>query len=168
MQQVASLRANTVLPQSIRLADESVISFCVQDARVEHRDLAFGLPDVSPELVIRTQGSVGMDGSLDLLAELPLSGPWLGDGPLGRSLRNQVLPVKIAGTLQAPQISLDGQGKVLGRLMTELGVPLLQDDEAVDQMLQQLRDLREQRRQRREAEGPEGPGLLQRLRERRR
>ena len=48
---------------TIRLADESVVSFAVRDGRVEHRDLAFGLPDLGAEFVVRTQGTVGMDGT---------------------------------------------------------------------------------------------------------
>ena len=146
-----------------------MVSFTVHDGRVEHRDLAFGLPDLGPEFVVRTQGTVGMDGTLDLRARLPLAGPWLGDGPVARTLQQHDLSMPIRGTLQAPQISLEGQGETLGRLMQELGLPLLQNEAAVDQMLQQLQQLRQQRRERREAEGGEdGPGLLRRLRERRR
>ena len=162
----------TTLPQAIRLADESVVSFAVRDGRVEHRDLAFGLPDLGAEFVVRTQGTVGMDGTLDLRARLPLAGPWLGDGPVARTLQQHDLSLPIRGTLQVPQISLEGQGETLGRLMQELGMPLLQNEAAVDQLLQQLQqrqELRQQRREGREAEGArDGPCLSRRLRERRR
>ena len=167
VQLAVNVRGSSKLPESLRMVDESVVSFRVHDGAVEHRDLAFGLPEVSPDLVIRTAGTVGMDGSLDLLIELPKAGELLGEGPLARTLQQHALRVPVRGTLDAPQLSLEGQGDLLGDVLTELGLPLLQDPSAVNDLLRQMQELRQQRRQRRETDDPDRPGLLRRLRDRR-
>jgi hypothetical protein len=114
---------------------------------------------------------------LNLVAEIPVAGDWLGDGPLARMLQQRGLRLPIGGTLQAPQISFAEPGGSWTDILSELGGPILEDPEVVTDVLQQLRELREKRRERleqqRSEEGEEGddptrPGLLQRLRPRRR
>ena len=58
-------------------------------------------------------------------------------------------------------------------MLSDLSLPVLQDPDAMNELLQQLRDLRERRRERLDKEAEEGerterPGWLRRLRERRR
>ena len=150
------------------MVDESVVSFEVRDGAVQHRDLAFGLPEVSPDMVIRTEGTVGMDGALDMLVHLPKMGILLGEGPLAQTLQQHALGVQVRGTLEEPQLSLEGHEEVLGDVISELGLPLLQDPSKLDDLLQQMQQLRQQRLQRRESEGQQRPGLLRRWRDRRR
>ena len=71
VQQVARWGEIQSLPQSLKLADETEVSFRVHDRIVEHQNLAFGLPEVSPRLVIHTEGAVHLDGQLDLIAKFP-------------------------------------------------------------------------------------------------
>jgi hypothetical protein len=177
VRQLATLGRPDSLPDSLKLADESVVSFRVHDGVVEHEDLAFGLPQVSSELVIRTEGSVGMDGTLNLVAELPAAGDWLGDGPLAQVLQQRGLRLPIRGTLQEPKVSLVEPGGSWVDVLSEMGGPALEDPEIVTDVLQQLRELRQQRRERLEQQREEEveqsddssrPGLLQRLRQRRR
>jgi hypothetical protein len=152
------------LPEAVRVADNSVIDFQVHDARVHHSGLEFGLPEVAPELVIRTQGIVGFDGTLDLLAEIPLPLSLLGDGPIAQSLGNQTLNLPVRGTLDQPQLSLEGNGQLASAMISKLLDPLVSGETTVEDVVEALRAFRAQRQQRREERGP----LLPRLRERRR
>ncbi|MBN1591070.1 MAG: DUF748 domain-containing protein [Pirellulales bacterium] len=84
-----------------KLQKESVIQFQLVNGRVHHQ----GLELVFPELTIRTHGSVGLDQSLSLVAEMPIPPKWLaGQQLLDSALRGQILQVPIRGTLKKPQI----------------------------------------------------------------
>lgn len=83
------------------LTRESAISFRMVDGRVYHRDLEL----VFPDLVIRTHGSVGLDQSLDIMAEMPIPPKWRGSHRLVDSaLRDQLIRVPIGGTLTKPRL----------------------------------------------------------------
>ncbi len=152
------------LPESVRLADNSVIEFQVQDAHVHHEGLEFGLPEVAPELVIRTDGTVGFDRSLDLHAEIPLPLELIGSGPIAQALGNQTLDLPIRGTLDEPQLRLEGNGQMASDVVSKLLDPIVSGDVTAQDVVDALRDLRQQRQERREQRGP----LFPRLRERRR
>ncbi len=83
-----------------RLRRESVIPFRMVDGRVHHAGLELEFPD----LTIRTSGSVGLDQTLDLVAEMPVPPKWLGNNPLGAALRNQTIRLPIGGTLFRPAV----------------------------------------------------------------
>jgi len=185
------------VPESVKLAQNSIVEFRVADGRIEHRDLAFGLPGINEDLVITTNGTVGMDSSLDLVATLPPFGEWLGEGPIGQAMRSQRLSLPVTGTLDDPQVSVDGHQQIVGSLLNQL-IPGLNGDqslsdeeldmainevgETVVDVLELLRDqrqrMREQRQVRRdqrpsdagvnEEAAPNTRGFLERRRERRR
>ncbi len=119
------------VPESVKLAQNSIVEFRVADGRVEHRDLAFGLPSINPDLVITTNGTVGMDSSLDLVATLPPIGEWLGDGPIGQAMRSQRLSLPVTGTLDDPQVSVDGHQQIVGSLLNQW-VPGLNADQLLN------------------------------------
>ena len=83
-----------------RLKRESVVRFHMADGRVHHE----GLELVFPELTVRTQGSVGLDQSLALVAEMPVPPKWTGNNPLGTALKDQTIRLPVAGTLDRPQL----------------------------------------------------------------
>jgi len=84
-----------------KLQRESVIEFHMADGRVHHK----GLELIFPELTVRTRGSVGLDQSLSLVAEMPIPPKWLvGHRLLDDAFRNEKLQVPIRGTLSRPQI----------------------------------------------------------------
>jgi hypothetical protein len=87
-------------PGVARLSRESVVPFKMVDGRVYHRDLEL----VFPELTIRTHGSVGLDRSLAIMAEMPVPPKWIGANPLGTALKNQTIRLPIGGTLNEPKI----------------------------------------------------------------
>lgn len=54
---------------------------------------------------MRLSGSVGLDGSLALTAEMPVPPKWLGSSKLAKSaLANQMIRLPIGGTLEHPKI----------------------------------------------------------------
>ncbi|MBX3412353.1 MAG: DUF748 domain-containing protein [Pirellulales bacterium] len=88
-------------PSGAKLSKESVVPFKLVDGRVYHRDLAL----VFPDLTIRTQGSVGLDRTLALMAEMPVPPKWIGNNPLGDAIKGQTIRLPIGGTLDQPKIN---------------------------------------------------------------
>jgi translocation and assembly module TamB len=88
-------------PATLTLAKDNVVPFRMVNGRVYHTGLELHFP----ELTIRTSGSVGVDGSLSLTAEMPVPPKWLGSSKLVKSaLGNQTIRLPIAGTLSHPKI----------------------------------------------------------------
>lgn len=81
-----------------RLQQESIIPFQMQNGRIYHQ----GMELVFPDWTVRTQGSVGLDRTIDLLAEMPVPPKWLANNPAATALRNQVIQLPIGGTLDRP------------------------------------------------------------------
>jgi hypothetical protein len=91
---------------------EQLVPFDVAGGRVYHRELQFASKDV----VIRTRGSVGLDQTLDLAAEVPVQDRWVEREPLLAGLRGQTLQIPVSGTLRSPR--LDNRGlEQLAQLM---------------------------------------------------
>jgi translocation and assembly module TamB len=88
-------------PATLTLAKDNVVPFRMVNGRVYHAGLELHFP----ELTIRTSGSVGLDGSLSLTAEMPVPPKWLGSSKLARpALGNQTISLPIGGTLSHPKI----------------------------------------------------------------
>jgi translocation and assembly module TamB len=88
-------------PATLTLAKDNIVPFRMVNGRVYHTGLELHFP----ELTIRTSGSVGLDGSLSLTAEMPIPPKWLGSSKLAKSaLGNQTIRLPIAGTLSHPKI----------------------------------------------------------------
>lgn len=84
-----------------RLTRESVVPFQMANGRIYHQ----GLELVFPGLTIRTHGSVGLDHTLLLMAEMPVPPKWTAGNPrLASALRNQRIQLPINGTLERPRI----------------------------------------------------------------
>src|SRR5690606_25980284 len=60
--QIAGELRNMPAIESVHVIRDSEVVFRLEEGRVHHQGLALGLPDVAPELVVRTSGSVGLDG----------------------------------------------------------------------------------------------------------
>lgn len=108
------------VPSTVRIADESAITFELIQGRFHNAGLAFGLPTVSEDLVFRTSGSVGLDESLDLLVEVPLLGEVLGDGPIASQLAGRKLQVQVRGTIEEPRLTLPKGELLLQNLLAEI------------------------------------------------
>ncbi|MBN1910917.1 MAG: hypothetical protein JW818_14320 [Pirellulales bacterium] len=86
---------------SAKLTRESVIQFKMVKGRIYHQGLELAFPG----LTIQTQGSVGLDQTLSLTAQMPLPSKWFAGNPqLAAAFRNQVIQVPIGGTLTQPRL----------------------------------------------------------------
>jgi hypothetical protein len=94
------------LQPSLRLADNTVVSFELKQGRIYHRDLAIGLRNFE----IRTRGSVGADQSLDLEAEFRLAPGSFDSSPLALLLQGKTLTMPIRGTVSQPQFDWQALG----------------------------------------------------------
>ncbi|QDU79897.1 hypothetical protein Pla110_16170 [Polystyrenella longa] len=72
--------------------------FRVTGGRVYHKRLEFHVDDA----ILFTTGSVGLDNSLNLVAEIPIQEKWLGNNRLAASMKGQLLRVPISGTMKQP------------------------------------------------------------------
>lgn len=87
-------------PATLTLVDNSVVPVRMVNGRVYHQNLKL----VFPELTITTSGYVGLDGSLSLIAEMPVPPKWVGPGRVGQLVANQTIRLPIGGTLNNPKI----------------------------------------------------------------
>lgn len=130
-------------PERVRLADESLVSFELVDGRVHHRNLRFGLP----RFWVETYGSVGLDQSLDLVAEIPLAGLTAEDAPIREALGQQTLRVPIVGTLSEPKIDASKLGESGLEMLTGTLRELFGDEDRGEEGLsgEELLELLQQR-----------------------
>lgn len=118
--------------------DTTDVEFRMVNRRVYHRNLKF----VIGTLPITTQGSVGLDESLSMVAEVPLRANLLGrDLSLG-SLEGQSLSIPIGGTLSKPKLDRGVLGQLTSRLLQNLTRGVLLDE--VNKQLERLFPLQPQ------------------------
>jgi hypothetical protein len=110
-------------PGIAKLSRESVVPFRMVEGRVYHRDLELVFPDVT----IRTHGSVGLDQSLAIMAEMPVPPKWIGNNPLGVALKNQTIRLPIEGTLQRPLIDRQALARASAEFVRGSATNLLRD-----------------------------------------
>jgi hypothetical protein len=55
----------------VRLAQDAEIRFQARAGQLYHEALRLGLPDMAPDLLASSRGSVGLDQELDLVLEIP-------------------------------------------------------------------------------------------------
>ncbi len=131
------------LPTSLKVAQDDIVSFWIEQGRVYHKDFAFGLIDLQPDRLVRTHGSVGFDQTLDVVIEMPVIGSaYLPEGALRDALMQKSLTFELKGTFQdmQPRLRLPADGNLTPVLKT-------------------LGDLLE-RRQDKLRENPPRPGIL--------
>jgi hypothetical protein len=76
------------------------LRFDVNDGRVEHNSLLVNVGDVQ----VRTSGSVGLDESLALVAEVPIRDTWVAGKPYLSALAGTTIKVPVKGTLSKPRV----------------------------------------------------------------
>ncbi|NLE37534.1 MAG: hypothetical protein GX621_05865 [Pirellulaceae bacterium] len=132
------------LRPSLVAVENAPIAFWMEDGRVHHGEFTFQLERVT----IRTSGSVGVDGTLSMVAEMPMPAHLLGDRPLAAALARQTLKIPIRGTLAKPEV--DGQALI--RSLGESGLDVLDElrlGEQIDlgKLLEGIRQRRQQQQQ---------------------
>jgi hypothetical protein len=90
----------------IRLVQDSAIRFQVRDGRLHHEGLRIGFPEIDPDLVVSSRGSIGLDETLDLRLELPRlrKDKQKDSGPV---------PCHVTGTLSDPKMAIQGGSLVV-------------------------------------------------------
>lgn len=91
----------------IHLVEESEIHFRVADGRLYHAGQKIGFPEIDPDLVITSRGSIGLDESVDLDLEVP----WLSKNKSGKDS----VQCHVTGTIFQPSIAMQN-----GRLVVRL------------------------------------------------
>lgn len=108
---LAALPGRIQVPTSIRVADDSQISFRMEDRRMWHEGLEFGfpLPRDGSRLDLTSSGSVGLDDKLlDLKLALPFPADLPADRPVLATLAGKTVSIGIGGKLGEPRIDFDG------------------------------------------------------------
>ncbi|HVW39341.1 MAG TPA: hypothetical protein VHB99_18620, partial [Pirellulales bacterium] len=109
---------------NVAITRESKVDVRMVGGRVYHRGLELIFPDVT----VRTYGSVGLDESLAIMAEMPVPDKWIGNNALGDSLRGQVIRLPIAGTLHQPKIDGRELERLAGRVVEDTAKGVLQKE----------------------------------------
>jgi len=107
-----------------KLSKESRVTFRMVEGRVYHRDLVMEFPD----LTVRTYGSVGLDRTLAIMAEMPVPPKWVGDDSLGRAVKNRTIRLPIGGTLDAPRIDRRELDRVAAEFVRDTAVDALNNE----------------------------------------
>lgn len=129
---VQSLAGALRLPATARIKNESTIPFRMADHRVEHQGLEVAIGN----LTVRVDGSVGLDQSLDLVAEVPLTSQLVRGMPESVGLERQVVRVPISGTLERPRIDPKALGRSLDRTLRQAAQNAVESE--IDRQLRRL------------------------------
>jgi hypothetical protein len=108
---IESLPAGFPKPTAIRIADESHVKFRLEERKVWHDGLEFGvpLPVEDRRLDIHSTGTVALDDrSMNLRLSLPIPADLPKDRPLLAALSGKTISVGVAGSLDKPEIVFDG------------------------------------------------------------
>jgi hypothetical protein len=87
-------------PVTLLSIRDQQVNFRVVDGRVHHENIEFQVGDI----IMRTQGSVGLDETLSITLQIPLQDAWITKEPLLANFKGQSLQVPVGGTLKRPQI----------------------------------------------------------------
>jgi hypothetical protein len=100
------------------MTKEQTIPVRLVQGRVHHQNLEIPLGDIS----LKTSGSVGLDGSLQVMAEFPAPSRWLGKNT-PKALTVVRLP--IGGTISTPRIDPQALQQIVSRYAVETAGELL-------------------------------------------
>jgi hypothetical protein len=100
------------------------IDFQMVQGRVYHRNLELVVGDVT----LRSQGWVGADQSLGLLAEIPIQDKWVQGKKLLAGWQGQALRIPVQGTITQPQVDRRVVAQLSQQLIGNTAERLLQDE----------------------------------------
>jgi hypothetical protein len=80
---------------------QSVVAFHMTKGRVEYNNLVLAFP----EITIRSHGSIGLDQTVNMVAEMPVPSKWLGGNAVAiRAAQGQVIAIPLRGPLAKPAL----------------------------------------------------------------
>ena len=117
-----------------KLRREGVVPFQMVDGRIYHKDLEL----IFPDFTVRTYGSVGLDQTMAIMTEMPVPPKWLENNPLAPGLRDQIIRIPIAGTLQKPQLDRAEMDKLSRQFIRNAARNMLEEglNKGLDQLFQ--------------------------------
>jgi hypothetical protein len=139
-EQIEALRKSRDVPQVLSrqtqtwlAIDDRAIDFRVTDGRVHHRGLEFRVGDV----LVRSEGSVGLDETLAIALEIPILREWLDKEPVLRGLAGQTIRVTVNGTFAKPEIDRRALRDVTGQILRSAAQGAIEDQlgRALDRLL---------------------------------
>jgi len=114
------------------LIPQQTVRVDVENGRVIHQ----GLTMTSGDVTIRTSGSVGLDESLAIVAEVPIRDEWVADKKYLASLRGTVIQIPMQGTLSKPRLDNRMLSDLSARMVGGAARGVVQDE--VNRGLQRL------------------------------
>ncbi len=80
--------------------EKQTIPFALHEGRIYHRDLTIRYKDIT----IKTNGSVGLDQTIKVTAEIAIHDDWIAGKKLLAGLKGKSLSIPVTGTLSLPRI----------------------------------------------------------------
>lgn len=128
--QVQSIAAGNPLNLAAPVAQDWVelpehqVAFEMIEGRVHHRQLRFQVRDVA----IETSGSVGLDQTISLVAQVPIRNEWIDRNKLLSSMQGQTLQIPISGSLTRPKIDDRALRELGGQAIRGAAGRLIEDE----------------------------------------
>jgi len=117
-----------------QIAPNSVVPVRLADGRIHHENLELLFSGVR----VRTQGSVGLDGTLALVVEMPIPPAWLSKIPGGgAALAQRTIRIPIGGTVAQPQVDEKTVRELTAQLLRDAAGGSLQNkiDKGLNKLL---------------------------------
>ena len=95
--------------------EEQTVPVAIENGRVFHDGIRISHKDV----IVETRGSVGLDQSLDLIAEIPIADDWIEGKDHLAGLRGQKISIPVTGTASAPKLDLSAINQVSRQLIQQ-------------------------------------------------
>ncbi len=93
---------------------EQKVPFAYAEGRVYHKDLKVSIG----EIVVQSQGSVGLDETINFQLSIPIPDKWSEGKPVLAGLKGEAIPFQMGGTLDQPQLD----GRALGDFGKRIGM----------------------------------------------
>jgi translocation and assembly module TamB len=82
--------------------DQQQVPFAIANGRVFHENMRITMKD----LTLKTSGSVGLDQSLQMVAEIPIADDWIKGEAWMASLKGETIKIPITGSVTNPKLDM--------------------------------------------------------------
>lgn len=108
---------------SLLTISQQNVRFQMVDGRVHHEGLQFNMGDI----IVRTSGSVGMDQTMVMVAEVPIMPDWIAGNRLLAGLQGQVIRLPISGTFAQPRVDQGAVTQLTQQLLNNAAGRVIED-----------------------------------------
>jgi hypothetical protein len=112
------------MPVTEAVVRPSEVPFHLVNGRIYHRNLEVNFG----QFVVRSSGSVGLDGSLMLLVEMPVPAALTGSNKLGSTLANQTIRLPISGTIEQPRVDQKALQTITAHILRDVASEALKQE----------------------------------------